>query len=55
MNRIVTHNMTIIPNLSIAIVDLQNNDNQAVVDSTIMIAKLKNCNPMGMATYKTTA
>ena len=56
MNRIETYNMTIIPNSTIAIVDLQNNDNQAVVNSTIMIAELHDYNkPMGVATYKTTA
>lgn len=55
MNRIETYNMTIIPNSPIAIVDLQNNDNQAVINSAIMIAELKDCKPMGVATYKTTA
>jgi hypothetical protein len=47
--------MTIIPNSPIAIVDFQNNDNQAVINSAIMIAELKDCKPMGVATYKTTA
>ena len=55
MNRIETYNMTIIPNSTIAIADIQNNDNQVVVNSTIMIGELKDCKPMGVATYKTTA
>ena len=55
MNRIETYNMTIIPNSPIAIVDLQNNDNQAVINSAIMIVELKDCKPRGVATYKTTA
>lgn len=55
MNRIETYNMTIIPNSTISIADFQNNDNQVVVNSTIMIGKLKDCKPMGVATYKTTA
>ena len=42
-------------NSPIAIVDLQNNDNQSVANSPIMIAELKDCKPMGVATYKTTA
>ena len=42
-------------NSPIAIVDFQNNDNQAVINSAIMIAELKDCKPMGVATYKTTA
>lgn len=41
-------------NSTIAIVDFQNNDNQAVVNSAIMIAELRDYNkPMGVATYKT--
>ena len=55
MNKPVTYNKAVIPNSPIAIVDLQNNDNQAIVNSTIMIAELKDCKPMGVATYKTTA
>ena len=42
-------------NSTIAIADFQNNDNQAVVNSAIMIAELKDGKPMGVATYKTTA
>ena len=55
MNKPVTYNKAVIPNSPIAIVDLQNNDNQAIVNSTIMIAELKDCKPIGVATYKTTA
>ena len=66
MNRPETYNKAVIPNPSvstdelsinspIAIAELQNNDNQAVINSTIMIAELKDCKPMGVATYKTTA
>ena len=41
-------------NSTIAIVDFQNNDNQAVVNSAIMIAELRDYNKsMGVATYKT--
>lgn len=53
MNRIETYNMTIIPNSTIAIADLQNNDNQAVINSTIMIAEMQNNKPMGVTTYRT--
>ena len=55
MNKPVTYNKAVIPNSPIAIVDLQNNDNQAVINSAIMIAELKDCKPMGVVTYKTTA
>ena len=66
MNRPETYNKAVIPNPSvstdelsinspIASAELQNNDNQAVINSTIMIAELKDCKPMGVATYKTTA
>ena len=66
MNQLATYNKVVIPNSSvitdelsinspIAIVDFQNNDNQAVINSAIMIAELKDCKPMGVATYKTTA
>ena len=66
MNQPATYNKAVIPNSSvitdelsinspIAIVDFQNNDNQVVVNSTIMIGELKDCKPMGVATYKTTA
>lgn len=43
-------------NSTIAIANLQNDDNQAVVNSAIMIAELRDYNKsMGVATYKTTA
>lgn len=51
MNRIETYNMTIIPNSTIA--DLQNNDNQAVINSIVMIAEMQNNKPMGVTTYRT--
>ena len=62
MNRHETYNEAVIPNPSfmtdelntistIAIAELQNNDNQSVVNSTIMIAELHDYNkPMGVAT-----
>lgn len=41
-------------NSTIAIGDFQNNDNQVVENSAIMIAELRDYNkPMGVATYKT--
>ena len=66
MNKPKAYNKTEIPNSSvmtdemstnspIAIGELQNNDNQSVVNSAILIAELKDCKPMGVATYKTTA
>lgn len=67
MNQPVTYNKAVIPNSpimtdelntnsTIATTDLQNNDNQAVTNSPIMIAELRDYNkPMGVATYKTTA
>jgi hypothetical protein len=66
MNRPETCNKAVIPNSSvmtselntnstIAIAELQNNDNQLVDNSAIMIAELKDCMPMGVTTYKTTA
>ncbi len=66
MNKPKAYNKAVIPNSSvmtdelstnspIAIVELQNNDNQSVVNSPIMIAELKDCKPMGVTTYKTTA
>ena len=56
MNQPATYNKAIIPNSSvstdklntistIAIAELQNNDNQSVVNSAIMIADLKDCKP----------
>ncbi len=62
MNRHETYNEAVIPNPSfmtdelntistIAISEFQNNDNQSVVNSTIMIAELHDYNkPMGVAT-----
>ncbi|MBR4147295.1 MAG: hypothetical protein IKU00_05320 [Bacteroidales bacterium] len=67
MNQPATYNKVVIPNSSvitdelsinspIAIVDFQNNDNQAVINSAIMIAELRDYNkPIGVSTYKTTA
>ena len=64
MNQPATYNKAVIPNSSVItdelsinspIVDFQNNDNQAVVNSTIMIAEMQNNKPMCVATYKTTA
>ena len=65
MNKSEQYNQARVSNLSImigelntistiAIADFQNNDNQAVVNSPIMIAELRDHNkPMGVATYKT--
>ena len=66
MNRPEAYNKAVIPNSSvmtdelntnstIVIADFQNNDNQLVVNSPIMIADLKDCKPMSVVTYKTTA
>lgn len=60
MNKPKAYNKTEIPNSSvmtdemstnspIAIGELQNNDNQSVVNSSIMIVELKDCKPMGVA------
>ena len=45
MNKPVTYNKAVIPNSTTAIAELQNNDNQAVVNSTIMIAELRTASP----------
>ena len=66
MNQPETYNKAIIPTSSVStdklntistitIAKLQNNDNQVVINSPIMIGELKDCKPMGVATYKTTA
>ena len=61
MNRPEAYNKAVIPNSSVmtdelntnsTIADFQNNDNPLVVNSSIMIAELKVCKPMGVATYK---
>lgn len=53
MNKPETYNKAVILNSTIAIDDLQSNGNQMVVNLAIMIAELKGCKPMSMATYKT--
>ena len=64
MNRPEAYNKAVIPNSSVmtdelntnsTIADFQNNDNQLVVNSAIMVAELKDCKPIDVATYKTTS